>query len=237
MFNEFFILQFFLFFNLFLFLFLFESFFLVINSVIYLWLISVYAWNEDIDILINFLLIIDLGLFFIFFSYLINITNLFSFKSNFLNFSYSSFIFIFVFIIILTVMYNNVSLTVNLLASLSFIHLLNYYNYFNILNFIFFTDLQLMAEVYFSFMFFEFILMNFFIYIVIFILFILININIFWDSLNIYIHIFNLVKHKVNLFNSFFKTQNFQKQINTVISTRVWSRKNKSLNDSKTNLS
>ena len=233
MFNENFILQFSLYLCLLFFSLNLESFFMLINSIIYLILVSVYAWNEDIDILINFLVIIDLGLFFIFFSFLIHTTELFSYQNK-KNYLPKLIFFILIFLLYYYYHFSNHFFFLKYTNLINFLYNLNYFNYFNVFNFIFFSDLQLLTELYFAYNFLEFIIMNFYIYIVIVAIYYLVNFNIFLESLSINHLLVKKYQFSTLTFNDFFKVQNLQKQINTPASTRVWSRIKVKLDDSKT---
>jgi hypothetical protein len=235
MFNESFILQFFLYLCLLFFFLNLDNFFMLVNSIIYLILVSVYAWNEDIDILINFLIIIDLGLFFIFFAFLIHNTNLFSYTIK-KNIIIKVLFTVMLLVILYYYLHHNYFFLLKYSNLINFLYSYNYYNYFNIFNLIFFTDLQLLTELYFVYNFLEFIIMNFYMYIAIIAVYYLINFTTLLESFNFDSILFK--KYRVNtlFFNEFFKTQNMQKQINTSVSTRVWLKKKTLVSDTKTNL-
>lgn len=78
MLNDFLCLQFLLIFILLLLNTNIELFFIILNSIIYLFIIVCYTWLHDVEIIINFLLIIDLGVFFILLAFILNLTNLFT---------------------------------------------------------------------------------------------------------------------------------------------------------------
>lgn len=78
MFNDFLCLQFLLFLILILLNTNIELFFIILNSILYLFIIVCYTWLHDVEIIINFLLIIDLGVFFILLAFLLNLTQLFT---------------------------------------------------------------------------------------------------------------------------------------------------------------
>lgn len=214
MINDFFILQFLIIFVLLLCLFFVDSFFFIINSIIYLILISNLLWLTDLDIYVNFLIIIDLGVFFILIAFLINLSHLFQYT---LVFNKQLKVWVISAVIITTFIIN-----VPVVSSDFFNFLITFYNWFGIFNFIYFTDLQLMSDVYYVYTAFEFILMNFYIYFVVVILYTL---------------IFVLKILSYGSFNTktiktiFMRYQNFQKQVNQTATVRVWSKKTRNRPD------
>ena len=77
MLNDFFLLQFLLTVTLLLFFYISENFFFILNAVTYLTAISALLWLHDLDIFVNFLVIIDLGVFFVLIAILVNVSSLF----------------------------------------------------------------------------------------------------------------------------------------------------------------
>ena len=80
MLNDYFFIQIFLLVTLFFINSAKDLFFSLLNAIIYLGLISIYAWLDDADIFINFLVIIDLGVFFILLAFTLNLTKLFTYS-------------------------------------------------------------------------------------------------------------------------------------------------------------
>lgn len=236
MFNEYIFIQFLIVLFLFLFFFNYEQFFLIINAIIFLILISIYAWLEDLDILINFLLIIDLGLFLILFVFIINSINLFSFFKSNINFTifFNIFILFIVCWFFFKIFFQNFNSTfyiINLFVIL-------YQDWFFLFQLLFFTDLQLLSEIYFNFNFFEFIIMNIIIYLTIIFVYYITYFNVIKNAFNFKFSFFLFLKKKIINNTFFLKNQQFQKQLITPIKTRVWTKliKNNSIYDSKTNL-
>jgi len=212
-----------------------ENFFVILNAVIFLFFITVLAWNEDLDILISFLTIIDLGLFLVLFAYILSTSTLFVVNTEIRSFFKILFS---VFFFILNIFYfclqlNTVSLDI---SNLYFNFNLIYYNWYNILNLIFFTDLQLLSEIYFSFNLFEFLLMNFYIYVAILIIYYLVNIVNYFFAANFKKTIFNFINFKHTVTGTILKNQNLQKQKSQFIKVRVWSKNNLKKNDSTVNM-
>jgi hypothetical protein len=238
-FNDFMFVQIFLIVIVFFFYTTYEPFFLIINSVFFLSLVVIYSWLSDLDILINFLVIIDLGVFFLFFAFLINLLQMFS--VNFI-YNWGAFRwFIYLFIGSLTLVFEY-SLSFNTLiweysTCLNFWQfLVSYYNWFFIQNWGYFTDLQLLSDIYFKFNFFEFFIMNFIIYLTIVLIFFVLNINqtIFsqtYLTLNLY-----FVKYLKFNFYYYAKSQNFVKQLFYKTNVRVWDTKVSNKFDFKTNV-
>ena len=120
----------------------------------------------DADIYINFLIIIDLGVFFILLGFLLNFVSLFDVSH--LSRGRGGFAVLLLFIFYLLVLGGRTSA-----VSSFFPFLVLFYDWFAIFNLFYFTDLQLLSDIYFTFSGFEFILMNFYLYTVIFCLYIL----------------------------------------------------------------
>lgn len=164
MFNDFILLQFFFILLLVFFLFLWDSFFLLINAVCFLSIVALFAWLIDSDIYINFLVIIDLGVFFVLLGFLLNFISLFRETRGSSN-PFLSFL-IFGLLAGAHYVFSNAEVET---TGLSF--LITYYDWFSIFNFYYFTDLQLLSDVYYVLAGLEFILMNFYLYVVILVLY------------------------------------------------------------------
>lgn len=227
--NDFLIIQFFLVFILLLLNTNIELFFILLNSIIYLLLIVCYTWLHDVEIIINFLLIIDLGVFFILLAFLLNLTSLFTQTLDMSQLNKQIYLGLFLLVIYLTVQYIlNLILNYNYTVyfGYSWFMLITYYNWYNIYNIIYFSDLQLLADIYFFFNLLEFVIMNLIIYLSIFIVYFGIH-NWYWLKTYIF---FNQLKYLMRINNYhiqyFFKTQNMQNQIQTKGVTRIWSKFN-----------
>ena len=202
-----------------------ELLFIIFNSIIYLCLITCYSLLHDADILINFLLIIDLGVFFILLAFTLNFINLFTqvLLSNQL--SRNLVVIFFISGLCLVVQYC-ISYTsydsFTLYLQMNWFFTLIYYNWFNLLYTIYFSDLQLLSEVYFFFNLFEFVIMNIIIYVTIFIVYLGIHI-LYWLKMYIYYYQLRfLIYTHQHQSHYFFKIQNMQNQILVRGSTRLW---------------
>jgi hypothetical protein len=206
-----------------------ELLFIIFNSIIYLFAITCYSWLHDVDILINFLLIIDLGVFFILLAFILNLINLFI--QILLNNQLSKNLLLILFLICLCFL---IQYYLNLIINLSYIlylqlnwfFLLIYYNWFNLFNIIYFSDLQLLSEIYFFFNILEFLIMNVIIYVTILIIYFGIH-SWYWFKTYIYYNQLFFLIH-INQYQShyFFKIQNMQNQILTRGSVRIWLKNN-----------
>lgn len=240
MFNDYFILQLLVILILLFINYTQDLFFTVLNSILYLALISIYAWLDDADILINFLIIIDLGVFFILLAFVLNIIKMFTFQDLYLNNYYNTLIFFFGIGFILFQWYFSASFALYLTNYYLIIYnfLITFYNWYSLYTLLYFTDLQLLSEIYFHFNFFEFILMNFIIYFTIALIYFILSYSILVKSIDFLSLPLSFIKF--NKFNNhfFIKSQNLQNQILTKANLRVWSRTNfKIKNGFKTNLS
>lgn len=218
MFNDFFIIQFVIVLIIYFFLLIGNLLSFIFNSIIFLIAMSLYLWLNDSDVFVNFLLIIDLGVFFVLLSFLVSISNFFK------NFSFyrSKGLFFIILLPLLFFVWFTIIPTTLVLKSTSVSYLtLNYYNWVNLLSLTYFTDLQLWAELYYFYSIFEFIMMNFYLYLAIlfvFLLFYLINTVAISPSV-----LSNLKDNLSDLqFFNYLRVQDFQKQKNQKASVRVW---------------
>lgn len=203
-------------------------------------------WLFDLDVFVNFLVIIDLGVFFVLIAFLLNLTRLFQeYKTSPLalrNYSTKRVLFL-TLIFILAVLTILMSATQSQFSNHSpFFEQLSgwtlgpaLYDWTSIYNFVYFSDLQLMSDLYFRTNIFEFIVMNIFIYLGILVIITTLNAKDWlntWSTLND----FNLGKFEKHLY---MRSQNLQFQVKRSATVRVWSRSyyNIKTNDSATNLS
>ena len=214
MFNELLILQVIILFSLFFCFFVTENFFIIINAIMYLTLSSLLLYTMDLDIYVSFLLIIDLGVFFVLIAFLINLSHLFQSEPTLSDdTSLKNLSFVFVLLAFASAGALHTSTNNTALPNL----VLTLYNWYSILNFSYFSDLQLLSDLYYSFFPHEFVLMNFYLYLSI----VLIYTIVFLIQL--------LGTPSTALLNygkpSFLRYQNMQKQINQSATVRVWSKK------------
>ena len=206
-----------------------ELFFIILNSIIYLFIIVCYTWLHDVEIIINFLLIIDLGVFFILLAFVLNLTNLFTqlLMPNQLS---RNLLLITGLVGLYYILQYNLSILIGLgyilYLQLNWFFLIIYYNWYNLFNIVYFSDLQLLAEIYFFFNLLEFLVMNIIIYISILIIYFGLH-NWYWLKTYIF---FNQLKYLtfINQYQVqyFFKIQNMQNQILTKGVTRIWVKNN-----------
>jgi len=216
--NDFLLLQLTLFISLIFFLLITENFFLLINSIIFLLLISTFLWTADLDIYVNFLLILDLGVFFVLIAFLINLSHLFQSNQSF-NKQQMPLILGYALVHFLLMVSGTVESTTST-TLLSLPCTLSLYDWYAVFSFSYFSDLQLLSDLYYSLFSFEFLLMNFYLYLAIFItylLFFLIKLL----SYNCSTGFTNKTTNKT----IFIRYQSLQKQINQTATVRVWSKK------------
>lgn len=225
-FNDLLLLQLFILINIHLFFNIQDLFTMITNSVIYLLLMAAYMYLLDGDIYVSFLLILDLGVFFIFFSFLISLTDLFVNKF-YVNSSYNVLNYFLKYVVVevpfLFLFYNPNFL--NNLMEYSWVFFVTHTNYFSLLSGTFQSDMQLLRYVFFYNSYLEFVLLSVLIYFSIFIIASFYN---FISIFRLYSYDYkNTILGKNNANNSvyFFKKQNFNKQVSSKSSTRSWFRK------------
>lgn len=219
---------------------------LIINCIIFLGLWSALLWLFDLDVFVNFLIIIDLGVFFVLIAFLLNLTKLFQeYKTSPLALkSYSkkrSLTIILLFTILITSWIPS-SLTSYNFHDSNVLNQINtsiqgplLYDWNSIFNFVYFSDLQLMSDIYFHTNLFEFVIMNVFIYLALIIIITVLNSKdwLFQLSPNTNESLGKYEKH------IYMRAQNLQFQIKRSATVRVLSRSyfDKIKNDSALNLS
>ena len=213
LFNEFLLLQVLLVLCVCFFFLLQDSFFLLINAIFYLTVVVFLAWLLESDIYINFLLIIDLGVFFVLLGFLLNLVSLFADHSRNLVVNLFYF-FYFIFFIFLSFLGTS-------LASSSLPFLVSFYDWYTIFNLVYFTDLQLLSDIYYIFVSFEFIIMNFYLYWVILVLYILRQFTLVVTGGG---GVFSPQQSLNTVRGNFMRTQDIQSQLLVSASVRVWSR-------------
>lgn len=218
-----------------------EIYYLIVNCIFFLGLVSILLWLFDADVYTNFLIIIDLGVFFVLLAFLLNLTKLFQSDTSVGESQRTH---------RKSIMITTSVLLFSLIGSLMFCNYerLSYflyswisepicYDWFSLYNFVYFSDLQLLTEVYFHVNIFEFILMNLFIYVGILLIALTLNLELPNTSeqkntlmLNSYLITKKFEKHLYQ------RSQNLQFQIKRSATVRAWGRHNFSLNDSTTDL-
>lgn len=216
--NDFLILQLALMLSLVFFLLITENFFLLINAIIFLFLMSTFLWTVDLDVYVNFLLILDLGIFFVLIAFLVNLSHLFQSNHTFTKLQtplvLGYFIFNLLFVFWGTAESTSTSNLLNLPCTLTL------YDWYAVFSFSYFSDLQLLSDLYYCIFSFEFIIMNFYLYLAIFVTYIVFFLT-------------KLVGHTSSGYLStcasnkitFIRYQNLQKQVNQTATVRVWSKK------------
>ena len=212
MLNEFLLLQFTFILVIYFFIFFWDSFFLIINAVIYLGTVALFAWLLDADIYINFLIIIDLGVFFVLLGFLLNFISLFQVTKPAISYSSSIFLFLPFLLFIIGASDNGVT---NLPFGISF------YDWYGIFTLYYFTDLQLLSDLYYIFSSLEFIIMNCYLYTVILVVYVLRQVSGFANSSY---SPFTRPSGPTTVRGNFMRAQDVQSQLLTTSSARVWSK-------------
>lgn len=219
------ILQVFLIFIIFFLFWITDLLTLISCGILYLITGSLLLFFLDSDVLINFLLIIDLGVFFIFISFIMMISKYIDNKYNYINSIKSIFIFLIsIFVIYLYTLYV-FNCDLNLNFSLSWNFFINFINYSYINFLIYTTDMVLYKEIYFNINYLEFILINLQLSLSLVLVYILYTLII---KINFkHINIFNINKISFKKINSiyFFKNQNSFYQYNVPANSGVFFKK------------
>jgi hypothetical protein len=177
-------------------------------------------WLSDLDIFVNFLIIIDFGVFFVLLSFLVNLSHLFQNSTVFIKYQ-TNLIYMLFTILLIVCLFNPGSVNSTLLFR-SFVFELTFYNWYSIFNFNYFSDLQLMSDIYYLFTAYEFLLMNFYIYITIVYIYIILTLITSFNINPKYSQNYTKNNHFI-----FIRSQDIQKQVNQTASVRVWSKKKK----------
>jgi len=192
-------------------------------GVFYLLIISLYSLYNDSDIFVSFLIIIDLGVFFIMFAFMLHLTK-FLVNKNTYNFEFrnlfhsSTILFFFLFYLYFT----NFSTDFNFNKKIetSWFFFVSNYNYYEINNTFFLSEMHILKEIYFSFNSFEFLLISFGIYFAVmtsYFLFLYLN-KISIKNKTIFYY---LMKNNKQNSTYFFRHQDYSKQSLTLPSTRT----------------
>lgn len=198
----------------------------LLHSIVYLLLLSIYAWLNDYDVLINFLIIIDLGIFLILLAFIFNSLYLYNNDNNrLINSRTIIHLYVYMFIcMIIQIWYTWMTVMVMDYIQLCEQYFIIYYNWYSILQLTYFSDLQFLSEIYFHFNLVEFIIMNILLFITVIAIFMGLNI---WYLAKIY----QLIKwFQTNFYYSylhsdiFFRYQDMQNQILIKGHSRVWSK-------------
>lgn len=192
-----------------------DTFFIIINAILYLFLISTLSWLFDSDIYINFLIIIDLGVFFIMLSFLVNFISLFQSKRERTYGPVPTYLFL----LILLSFFLATPLTLNFsLLPLQ----VTFYNWYSVNDFTYFTDLQLLSDLYYLFYTYEFLIMNFYLYLAILALYVF---QLFFNILKTRRGALVSLSSPVFSRGLFMRVQDIQNQTLQKASVRVWSKK------------
>lgn len=202
-----------------------ELFYTSLNSILFLLTVSLYMYTLNLDILVNFLIIIDLGLFFALTALVLNFSILYSSTLGLIftsaRFTYK-FTLVCVFLLVLKFVFG-LGVTSWFFTEVPEAFLIQenfYFNWLNVVNSFYPNDLAMMSDVYFNFNFGEFVILNFLLYLAILVSYLLI---IMLKSLNILSSTPLKTNFKLPTLH-FFKTQGFQKQVMQSASVRVWSK-------------
>jgi len=201
----------------------------ILVGVVYLLLLSLYSFYNDSDVFVGFLLVIDLGVFFIMFAFILHLTkflvNKNSYNLEYKNLYYMVFL-VLVLALFLYVMNFSNDFNYNKTIENVWFFYVSHYNYYNISHAFFNSEMQLLKEAYFNFNNFEFFLISIGIYFGVVTTYLLFN---FLNKLYIKNNALHLMKGLHNKADStyFFRYQDMIQQSNTRPNTRVWFRDKK----------
>lgn len=206
---------------------------LLLFGIFYLLIISFLTIVYDSDILISFLIIIDLGVFFILLSFSIHFLKFIDYKYIFINQIKNILIlFIIIFILIINI-FNLSSQHININFIFSWFFFINFINYYYINTLIFYSDMHIFKEIYFNINSLEFILISILLIVAIVVVYNLSNFIIKWTINSSFSNFkLNNINLKKNNSYYFFKIQFNNNQYNIPASCRVF---NKLKYDSKIN--
>lgn len=203
-----------------------DSFNTNLVGVVYLLSLSAYSFMFDLDVYAGFLIIIDLGVFFIMFTFIISLSKFLVNKLNLnlnLTFGYTSVIIFLVVFLFNFYLYNvDFNYTKNI-ENIWFFYL-NYYNYYEINSTLLISEMGVLKEIYFNNNYFEFFLISIVVYFAIFSSFFLFNF-LSKFSINNILNFNNFMKNNKNNSSYFFRYQNFIKQSYASSNTKLWIKK------------
>ena len=207
-----------------------EIFTSLLLSVLYLSVISLFAFAQGTDIITSFLIIIDLGVFLILFSFLLHTTKFLQTK-NIFSISYLNFNKFFIILSSLILCFYFYFFESTYISSKiiekSWTFFISYYDYYNIYYLQFNNDLQLLKEIYFHISNYEFFLISFAIYVGLISAYTIFKLSNKW-LLNLNSELIeNLSKFNVSNSSYFFKYQNIINQSKTKANSKIWYKKKK----------
>lgn len=211
LFNELLFIQLVLFILLFFVALASDYIFILLNSALFLFISGMLLWLVELDVYVNFLMIIDLGVFFVLTALLINFISLFQAYNS----SGTSIIFFSICLSFIFFFKWSPSLC---LPDTTYIV---FYNWFSIFSLNYFTDLQLLSDIYYLFNSFEFIFMNLYLYLAIFIVYLFFNLKQAVE-LKFNLHSLNYTNHGET--TVLMKQQDFHKQSQQLSTVRAWGR-------------
>jgi len=192
----------------------------------YLLMVSLYAFYNDADVFVSFLLIIDLGVFFIMFAFMLHLTK-FLVNKNSYNFEYRNLFHVSSLIVVgffYTYVSNfSVDFDFNKKIENSWFFFISNYNYYEINSTFFLSEMHILKEIYFSFNSFEFLLISFGVYFAVMASYFLFNYlnKIAVKNKTIFYELLEKTKQSSTYF---FRHQDFNRQSLTLPSTRTWTK-------------
>lgn len=210
-----------------------ELYQVIFNSFLFLVLVSFALYLEDFDIIVNFLIIIDLGVFIILFLFSFSIYLMFNSKNSKRNdVKYSLLVAIFIGALV-ALGHLSKNLNINVVASYEacWFFFISYYNYYTLFFTNLKTDLQLLREIYFALNTWEFFVVNLLIlYGVIFVLYFYTFTQRSTAQVVATHAVHQLTLDKQTNQLNFLRLQDFMQQKFTVSGVRVWTSKTRNEN-------
>lgn len=206
--------------------------FLIIVGIFYLIIISILGFFLETDVLVCFLIIIDLGVFFILLSFTIHLFKYINKKYLFVNSIKNVLIGVVIFLFLLNFILYTLNPNFKQSINYNWFFFLNFINYFVTHQIIWLSEMQLFKEIFFNFNSIEFVLISILICINLLLIFFLYKI--LYKITSYVLTYYNFETIKFNKLNSvyFFKTQNYFNQYKVPAISRVFK---KTKYDSKTN--
>lgn len=186
--------------------------FIVFNSTLFLVAFGIILWFSELDVYVNFLMVIDLGVFFVLAALLVNFIPMFQVYIS----STTRPIFL-----VALVLISFAAFPVNVKSDIPSTFGVVFYNWFDVFGLNYFSDLQLLSDVYYVFNCFEFLVMNVYLYLTIFTVYIFFTLKKLLESSSASGKgVFN----NSGTYSVIMKQQDFHKQSQQVATVRVWSR-------------
>ena len=178
---------------------------------------SILAWVNNLDVLVNFLIVIDLGVFLTLLAFACNLVFIFESVSLLKKSTSRSHI---------KIVFGLTPVLLSSLGSNNLINLkplfLDYMNWYSVLNNELYSDMQLLSEIYFSYNFLEFIIMNLIMYLGLLTAISVSQMRLKFANFKHLMGLNNILRYRPDN-NNLYKLQNIQSQVRQSSTVRAWS--------------